>query len=856
MEVALPGVSRRVQVRLIQGVNLLGVNDFPKGLSDPVCTIANRRTGEKLTSRQLDNTVNPRWHQSLFLEDVQLDDILEVCMWSTHVLSKRSTLIGQTEISVNVALRRSSDVLFHHVPGLTGHDENLLAVLNRLALGDTSSATAWTPDVSPHQALMAAPLAMPPLCGPPQTPTGVQLHAPSQVGRPHAALEQPTSQSFLEQDRKMPLRNQAHQEQVDSGHQFVQQQQNLQQEKQLQQQLQQIEQLQQFQNLERLHQQFEKQHRKDQHDLAQKQTSALQQQSDYYYQQPTSQVDSYVHDPTQYPSFPLNHYYPPYQNPLPAPSVHSYVQSAQPYQSLHVNDLNLTVAAHPVHTSYVDQQLYPFSSLPQSGHMQSNFPGELPIPYIAANLPSSSAYEPLPPSLPFYPGYPRQMSISGTPANAAMSSTSVTNGLKPPLCGVNLGRQPPSLEPLIPRYPEIPPQPACLVPGSLSTPSAPSYNGSLYPPSVPGTVPPPGYNLPDNCPQPPSYVSQYPLGKAQEDLPGQAHMRDERNGLHSNQCSGDGNFAFCSNGKESEGCLHTSGAHGPSLQASCVQEMENRFHDARPVAGHGALQSGNEDIRHSSSTALLCPEAVSSPYQSSPPRLVLRPNTSTEIAMPALEGGADGPMQAFSLPPSKRTAEDKGETPASSSDWSKAGSSCSLYASNVLSDDFETRSRLINVFTQMAYSYPLNLTEVLSSNATGNLPVNTKGYLVLAVIDSIAPSVDKLCPSNRYKKFNNLKNTFDATKLIGDTFGGKLGVLGKAVANNLAPIGNLLKDISALKVDVHVGESFPTFKIEMHHVKNIFGSVRQHWNEKYPAAQKIFQAPGARSIVKAQHAAL
>jgi hypothetical protein len=116
--------------------------------------------------------------------------------------------------------------------------------------------------------------------------------------------------------------------------------------------------------------------------------------------------------------------------------------------------------------------------------------------------------------------------------------------------------------------------------------------------------------------------------------------------------------------------------------------------------------------------------------------------------------------------------------------------------------------------------------------------------------------LDKVVPSNRYKKFNNLKNTMDATKLLGSSFGGKLGILSKVVANNLVPVGNLVKDFTSLKVYVRVGETFPTFKIEMHHVKRIFGELRQHWNEKYPAAQRIFQTPGARALVKAQHAAL
>jgi phosphatidylethanolamine-binding protein (PEBP) family uncharacterized protein len=857
MEAALPGMSRRVQVRLIQGVDLLGVNDFPKGLSDPVCTIVNRRTGEKLVSRQIDNTVNPRWHQSLFLEDVQLDDILDVRLSSTHFLSKSSTLIGQAEISVSVALRRSSDVLFHPVPWLTGEEENLLAVLNRLALGETSCSTAWTPDASPHQAPMPPPAATPPHCIPPQTSCWTQLHAPQPLGRSHVSCQQPTCQAFHEQDQNIPAQTRVNQEHVDPIHQFIQQQQNLQQEQRLQQQLQQIEQLQQFQNLERLRQQFEKQQLHDQQEQAQHQISALRLQNDLCHHQPAFHEDSHLYDPPQPPSFPQIHQQPlQWQNLPPLPSVYSHMPAAPPYQSSHADDPNLAVADHPVGTSNFDQRGNRFSSLSQSGCIQSGLSGTSPIPYIAKQPPSQAFYYgPLPPSLSLAPGNTRPMSLPAKPAVVPMSSPSFSYGLKLPFYSVDTGPPPPPPPSLFPRFSEARPPPLLMFPCPQPVPCAPPYKSSLYPPSIPVVVPPPSFNEPYTGQQFRSHMSLDASHNLSEEGPGQAHMKVKPNGLDSDPCIGGGDFAVGSNSKESVGCQHTANVQGSSSQGNSIREMEYGLHDAPPVFQHGALQNGNDRSRCTSLTAPVCTAAISSQYESSPSRLALLPSASTEIAMPALEAAADGPMQAFALPPSNIT-ESKSGTPASSSDWSKAGSSCSLNVSNVLSEEYETRSRLLSIFTQMAYSYPLNLTEVLPSHTTGSLPENTKGYLVLALIDSRAPSVDKLFPSNRYKKFNNLKNTFDATKLIGDAFGGKLGGIGKAVANNLAPIGHLLKDFAALKVDVHVGESFPTFKIEMYHVKNVFGSVRQHWNEKYPAAQKIFQAPGARSIVKAQHAAL
>lgn len=54
--------------------------------------------------------------------------------------------------------------------------------------------------------------------------------------------------------------------------------------------------------------------------------------------------------------------------------------------------------------------------------------------------------------------------------------------------------------------------------------------------------------------------------------------------------------------------------------------------------------------------------------------------------------------------------------------------------------------------------------------------------------------------------------------------------------------------------------SFPTYTLQLHSVRSVFGAIRCPWNRSYPAAQQIFSAgPQAfmvRSLIKAQHARL
>lgn len=57
-----------------------------------------------------------------------------------------------------------------------------------------------------------------------------------------------------------------------------------------------------------------------------------------------------------------------------------------------------------------------------------------------------------------------------------------------------------------------------------------------------------------------------------------------------------------------------------------------------------------------------------------------------------------------------------------------------------------------------------------------------------------------------------------------------------------------------------VASNFPTYTLQLHSVRSVFGAIRCPWNRSYPAAQQIFssspQAFVARGLIKAQHARL
>lgn len=148
-------------------------------------------------------------------------------------------------------------------------------------------------------------------------------------------------------------------------------------------------------------------------------------------------------------------------------------------------------------------------------------------------------------------------------------------------------------------------------------------------------------------------------------------------------------------------------------------------------------------------------------------------------------------------------------------------------------EDLEIRDHLHSVVNLMARPYELS----------------TQGHIWVAICDMRIPNLAEVFRSNRYKKFVNLKYSEKVSTTATRPFGA-VKKLVKMAADVAKPISDPMKNLTRL------GKEFPTWKIEMFHVKEVFGSRRQHWNTEYPAAQKIFEHQGARNIVRTQHAAL
>lgn len=83
--------------------------------------------------------------------------------------------------------------------------------------------------------------------------------------------------------------------------------------------------------------------------------------------------------------------------------------------------------------------------------------------------------------------------------------------------------------------------------------------------------------------------------------------------------------------------------------------------------------------------------------------------------------------------------------------------------------------------------------------------------------------------------------------------------------------GDLYRDVPSLPINIpfqiyhaslltKAASSFPTYTLQLHSVRSMFGTIRCPWNRSYPAAQQIFssgpQAFVARGLIKAQHARL
>lgn len=129
--------------------------------------------------------------------------------------------------------------------------------------------------------------------------------------------------------------------------------------------------------------------------------------------------------------------------------------------------------------------------------------------------------------------------------------------------------------------------------------------------------------------------------------------------------------------------------------------------------------------------------------------------------------------------------------------------------------------------------------------------LSTKGQLWFAVVDSKFPNVNEELHRNKFKMFVTFKYS---DKVRSEVVSKPLKMLGKFAFAKAAAAAKPVTD--KVKPLHHVGKEFPTWKIDMLYVYQVFGAKRQGWNREYEAARKIFESSTLRGVVKAQHAML
>jgi hypothetical protein len=113
------------------------------------------------------------------------------------------------------------------------------------------------------------------------------------------------------------------------------------------------------------------------------------------------------------------------------------------------------------------------------------------------------------------------------------------------------------------------------------------------------------------------------------------------------------------------------------------------------------------------------------------------------------------------------------------------------------------------------------------------------------------PNVNDVLHRNKYKMFVTFKFSEKVkTEVVTKPF----KMLGKRVLSKAAEVAKPVTD--KVKPLHHVGKEFPTWKVDMLYVYQVFGAKRQGWNRNYEAARKIFESSTVRGVVKAQHAML
>lgn len=128
-----------------------------------------------------------------------------------------------------------------------------------------------------------------------------------------------------------------------------------------------------------------------------------------------------------------------------------------------------------------------------------------------------------------------------------------------------------------------------------------------------------------------------------------------------------------------------------------------------------------------------------------------------------------------------------------------------------------------------------------------------QGELTFAVMDPTFPNVSEVLHRNKYKMFVTFKFS---EKMRSEVVSKHMKILGsRAIARAAAAAKPVTDKVKQLQLH-QVGKEFPTWKIDMLYVYQVFGAKRQGWNRDYEAARKIFESTAVRSVVKAQHAML
>jgi hypothetical protein len=135
------------------------------------------------------------------------------------------------------------------------------------------------------------------------------------------------------------------------------------------------------------------------------------------------------------------------------------------------------------------------------------------------------------------------------------------------------------------------------------------------------------------------------------------------------------------------------------------------------------------------------------------------------------------------------------------------------------------------------------------------------------VVDPRMPCLSELLPSNPYKKCVNLKYTVGEVRLaiswiwrhfldaLPDDARSKAERMFQSFRSCVTSPGEY--DLATWQAYLDsVTHVYPTWKVDMRYVEEVFGTRRQPWNRGHANARKIFDNRAVQGAVKVQHAAL